>query len=754
MLLLAALTCDAASAAAQETVRHKGRPLVDALQALQAEGLRIVFTSATVTADMRVAIEPRATAARQQLDELLAPHGLRARNGPGGIIEVVRAAKVEAPPRAPAASTSEGTVVDADGTAPPAPAAATHREYVTVTERASYRTDPGASETSLDRSQFDLLYGSLADDPLRLVQALPWATPADEFRSEFTVRGSPFRHVDVVVDGVSTQWLQHTAYDRGATGSLAMLPSLAIEAATLRTGAYPRRHGDRLGPQLDLTIREGSRSDFTLRSALGGTNATLFAEGPFGASGRGSWLVALRQSLLEWPAERPESTRTAFGYFDGLAKLVYDIRSTQQVALSVLGGTSNIDEEDNLAPNELGGGTNRALAVNLSWRSTLGPAVVLRQRGAVVRHHFVNEHQTGRASDRGGNEQIVYRADLTRPMAGGLLEIGAQVGRTAIDDVPRVAEVQAIAGSSWVRSGYAHFAWAATPTLTLSPGVRITTSAHVPDLSLTRWLLGEWAFRSGWTLNASVGVSHQLPDLRRVLGEAGALEPRPERARHFDVAIEQRLTRSIRWQATAFTRREDDILREPDIHPRLVGDLIVPPERRHANALEGSARGVELLLERRSAGGLSGWAAYSYGETRYADAFRREAFWGDFDQRHALTLFGRFRFSRRTSGGAAFRAGSNFPIPGYLAAHAGGLVMGAQRNHLRLPAYARLDLRGDRQFEYFGRRLTLFVEMLNVMNRANAGLAGGSVNPATGEAIGFTDALFRRRASAGVLVEF
>jgi len=769
--LIAALICHATPTAAREAERFKGRSLVEALQLLQAEGLRIVFTSATVTPGMRVTIEPRATAARQQLDELLAPHGLRTRNGPRGILEIVRleatrrtSRPIDSRRETPERPTDNTTVDGATEAPAPGPA---YREYVTVTERAPQGTDPGvAAQVVLDRDEFDRLYGSLADDPIRLVHALPFVAPADEFRSEFTVRGSPFRHVDLVIDGISTHWLTHSTYDRGATGSVAMLPTLAIESATLRAGAYPRRHGDRLGPQLDLTVREGSRHDFGLRGAVGGSSATLLGEGPLGSFGRGSWLAAFRQSYLEWPAERA-ATRTPFGFFDGLAKIVYDARANQQVAMTVLGGTSTVDADDRLGPTELGNGMNRALGVNLSWRSAITPALVVTQRAAMVRHHFVNKHQTGRTSDRGGNEQLLYRADVTRPVDAGLLEFGAQVGRMAVDHVPRPStssgrpesagrapEVDATAGSSWARSAYAHFAWDVTPTLTLSPGTRITSFTHLPRRALTHWLLSEWAFRPGWTLNASIGASAQLPELRHVLGTAGAVDPRPERARHVDVAVEQRLTRSIRWQATVFARREDDILREPDLRPRMVDTRVVESERRHANALEGSARGIELLLERRSATGLSGWAAYSYGRTRYDDVERGERFWGDFDQRHALTLFGRARVSPRTSVGAAFRAGSNFPIPGYLVARDGGLFIGTERNGLRLPPYARLDLRADRQFDYFHRRLTAFVEMLNVLNRSNAGLAGGSVDAMTGEAIGLRDTLLGRRASAGVLIEF
>ena len=151
------------------------------------------------------------------------------------------------------------------------------------------------------------------------------------------MRGSPYRHVDVVVDGVATPWLQHTAYGRGATGSLTMLTNQVLEEVTLRVGAYPHRFSDRLGAELEMTLREGSREQFELRGGIGGTNATIVGEGPLGRSGgraRGSWLVAARQSYLEWPVARAESGRTAFGFSDGLAKVVYDVSRGQQVGFT------------------------------------------------------------------------------------------------------------------------------------------------------------------------------------------------------------------------------------------------------------------------------------------------------------------------------------------------------------------------------------------------------------------------------------
>jgi hypothetical protein len=159
------------------------------------------------------------------------------------------------------------------------------------------------------------------------------------------------------------------------------------------------------------------------------------------------------------------------------------------------------------------------------------------------------------------------------------------------------------------------------------------------------------------------------------------------------------------------------------------------------------------MIERHSKA-LSGWVAYAYGETRYVDTATGETFWADYDQRHTLSLFGFYRIADRTTLGATFRAGSNFPIPGYFETRGDALFVADIRNAVRLPRYARLDLRADRQFQWLGRRVTLYAEVLNVMNRANVSLARGTIDRTTGEAIGFTQAIGGRRGSGGVVIGF
>ena len=78
--------------------------------------------------------------------------------------------------------------------------------------------------------------------------------------------------------------------------------------------------------------------------------------------------------------------------------------------------------------------------------------------------------------------------------------------------------------------------------------------------------------------------------------------------------------------------------------------------------------------------------------------------------------------------------GSNFPAPGYLREVDGRYFLGDlrdSRNELRLPSYARLDLRANRTFTWSSRRLTLFAEVVNVLNRANVRYNPPSINGRT-----------------------
>ncbi len=177
------------------------------------------------------------------------------------------------------------------------------------------------------------------------------------------------------------------------------------------------------------------------------------------------------------------------------------------------------------------------------------------------------------------------------------------------------------------------------------------------------------------------------------------------------------------------------------------------------------SHGVEMFVQRRSPNGLSGWASYAFGRYRQHDVVTGERFDGDFDQRHAVNLYGLYRFTDRTSVALKLRTSSNFPIRGYiqeLPATATRPVPDDQparyglaetRNGARLPVYSRVDLRANRTWTLERSRLTLYVELMNIFGRTNWRTGNGGIRP-DGEIAGLLDPLVPFLPSAGLLWEF
>jgi hypothetical protein len=162
---------------------------------------------------------------------------------------------------------------------------------------------------------------------------------------------------------------------------------------------------------------------------------------------------------------------------------------------------------------------------------------------------------------------------------------------------------------------------------------------------------------------------------------------------------------------------------------------------------------VELSVRRTASSGPTGWVSYAYGTTKHTDRATGERYWGDFDQRHQLNVHASHRLGTRTTASGRLRLGSNMPVLGYFERDGDTLVLAPTRNATRLPGYARLDLRVNRTYNFTRRRLTLFAEVLNVLNRENIGRTDGNVR-GTGQVSGYVETLFPLLPSAGIRIEF
>jgi len=635
----------------------------------------------------------------------------------------------------------------------------------TVTVSGDTRPPPAvgvSSQGELGSAGFQDLRGVAADDPMRAMQALPGVATGDDFQAQFSVRGSAFRHVGIVTDGLATQLLMHQVRGAGDTGSVAMLNSDIVARGTLLSGPHPLRHGDWIGATLEFDLREGSRDRAAVRAAVSGTAASFVVESPLGIAKRGSWLLSIRKSYIDWLVRKIEpSVENTLGFSDLQSKWVYDLTSRQQLQVLLLAGTARFQQLTTTTANGLFEARSRSGALSVGWRYTR-PSLVLTQSVSALATTFRDRGRRGQDLSRGDSRSLLWRGDVIKPLGslwtfeGGARTESERVSQgyhrfATVGNRTVATDEQGMLASNTLASGWGQIARRTTSS-GLVAGVRASNASAGSWTAVSPWLLGERTVR-GVTFRAGVSGASQFPELVFVeMNPPGTIAP--ERARSVDAGVEQRLGKTMRWGVVGFARNESQILRRIG-EDRLVDGVHVPSSTfpAFASSLDGTSRGVDLLVERRAPNGPSGWVGYTFSRTRYHDTQTGERFDGDHDQRHTLNAFVRQRVSYRFTVSAKLRVGSNFPLVGYFAGNARGLTLSDVRNQVRLPTYLRLDLQANRTFTFKTKRLTLFIEVMNVTNRRNLAQADGTISSNL-TASRFADQVIPRLPSVGMLIEF
>lgn len=654
--------------------------------------------------------------------------------------------------------------------------AGAYTEHVDVVG-ANDHSDANAPAGSMTLYGRDLqnLRGAILDDPLRAVQSLPAVSATDDLYAEFSVRGSGFRHINVTVDGIPTKYLMHTVNDVVDGGSVTMINSETLGAVALLPGSYPQKAGRYLGAEVDLLTRDGERDRFRGRAGLSGTSASFVGEGPL-PHARGSWLASIRRSYLDYLIKQIDpNAGLAFGFVDAQAKVKYDLTNHHALEVMTLFGRAAFDGDDYEDLNDTASARSRSWLSALGWRYMSDSRLALTNRVYTTGVNFDNDNPFGEPIDAARFNQSGWRIDGTFAAAARtIVEFGGDAQTMAGRHRRRVALPM---GTSLVTAGdydtdattvsaYAQtvFTW---PHVAVTPGARVDRWSLTDTTTASPWLNVSVKPWERTTIKLGSGTYRQFPEFDQVYGlNGGGIGLKPEKALHLDIGLDQRLSGPVSLLVTGFARRESDVLWIPGSETRMVNNRIVGASfaAKWANALRGDARGGEIVVRRDSPTGWSGWAGYAYARMHYDRPAGSESFWANADQRHTLALYAHYPLTSRTSFSTRYRYGSNFPITGYLAMAATSPMnpdtngptfyqLTSVRNTARLPAYSRLDVRGEHSFLWGSRRLVLFVEVANVQDRKNLRNTPYSIDR-NGRAFGVTEPTMPIIPSAGFVVEF
>ena len=615
----------------------------------------------------------------------------------------------------------------------------------------------------------------LADDPLRAVQGLPGVSSNNDFDARFSVRGADFSRIGLYLDGVLLHAPFHTLEGQQTSGSATAFNGDMVEELELHEGAFPVRYEDRTAGVLDVHTREGNRDGNSFSAAASASNASGTAEGPLGgqpvAGGkrRGSWMVAVRKSYLQYIFQRTfPNTSYIFGFEDVQGRLSYDLTPKNHLTLYVLESYSALNRRatSNLGVNSLVTAGYHYTLGNLGWRYSPSEKLLIVNHAAWMREKFDNYNPTrlplgaGYYGEWTWNTSATWMWNRQTPLDAGwsvrrLRSDGFANQYQTNSPLPRLLDHSD--GTALREGGYVQQSWMPwAGRLHFTAGVR-TDHHSIDDVAaVSPAASASLALAEGTRMQVGFGQYVQYPEIALLTSPLGSRGLLPIRSNHLLAAVEQRLGPRTRIRAEYYNRADRDLPFQPLYDPRLLHGRLVAPAAapRYLNSLRGYARGCEVFLQRSSANRATGWISYAFGRTGMRDGVTNSRFPSDYDQRHTLNVYGGYRLKPTVNLSMKVSYGSGFPIPGYLRQAGARYYLSDVRNQSRLNPYARADVRVNKSWTKAKWKVTLFGEVINLTNRTNQLYDSfNGYNATTFQAYLTMDTMFPILPSAGIAFE-
>jgi hypothetical protein len=613
---------------------------------------------------------------------------------------------------------------------------------------------PATTEMNLTASEIRETSTVFADDPFRAVQTLPGVSAAgnNEFFAEFSVMGAPFSSVSIYVDDVLVANPFHEIGNFAEGASLGVLTSEVVEEMKLMPVAYPEKFGDAAGAALDVHTREGSRGGPLFRLSASIAASEFLGEGGLGSARKGSWLVSARKSYINYLIKNRVQGAADVGFYDGDLKLNYDLTPRQNVNFFATGGHTDMHDPTASNINSFASGRSDFALLRAGWRWAVSPHLLVDARGAFFREPDALRNTANQILETTDYREWVGGTGLTWNWASdNVLQAGWTTRRirqsssqVSYNPDGSVSGKFQLNGAAFRHSGYAQQSaslWKGR--VHVLGGVRwdglqqLDTHPFSPQASVAIHATASTEFQ------LAAGRYQQFPALEEWANLCGALADMPEKSDHYTAAVEQRFGENTRLRLQAFDRQ--DAFSMAEIPGQTVPVVFGPCHRSaepipNTTFLRNYSRGVQLVLQRRSANRLSGWLGYTLARAQQREypytnpfypcppvCFPGTAWFPSLeDQRHSLNVFAMYRLTPSLNLSGKFLYGSGFPVSTGEFVQVGTTLEPVGTGTLRFP-YQRLDVRADKDWAFKRWKLTLYGEVLNLTNHYNSRFVYSSI---------------------------
>lgn len=591
-------------------------------------------------------------------------------------------------------------------------------------------------------------------DPLRAIEALPGVVFSSGRRSEPAVRGSSPQDNKYLIDFLPVENIFH--FDGSS-----LLNDNVVEDFSLEAAAFDAQYTNATGAVIDTTSRAPYSDQAQAVIDLSLLKASLLLETPI--TENQSAYLSVRQSLIQFYIENfldDEDFKftTVPEYYDYQGKYHIRLNATDSLTLQAIGARDKAgilfeDDSDEVKKDP-------ALAGGLSFSSdfhTQG-ATWERYLDSGGLHLSSLSHKVsdisflvGQAGDlkATSNEYSLFSKmslplSISHNLRFGLEYVENHISFDGDLDTPPCTELQpdcrledsqerVISSDKLVIYSTDLFVaddWDITDRLTLTPGMLFSHDDYSDQFFAQPKLKSRWQFVDNWWFNAAFGQYHKFTDNFGQVAEGfGNPDLKQSTADHYLLGIENQLSDTLVWKIDTYYKTFDDlsVARLSKNHDLYVG--LTPEEYaaipRYDNNADGDAYGLEVFVNKSFSEGWYGWVSLAYAETRRKNTLTGESFKYNYDQPWIVNLVSSHELNENWTLGVKWRYQSGQLITPVESAIQDPVnpelyhpVYG-ELNSERLPAYHKMDIRLDRDFHYSSWNMDLYIEVLNVYNRAN-----------------------------------
>ena len=275
--------------------------------------------------------------------------------------------------------------------------------------------------------------------------------------------------------------------------------------------------------------------------------------------------------------------------------------------------------------------------------------------------------------------------------------------------------------------------WLATPDLEVTLGLGNSYNDFNEEQLLQPRISSRYTLNDNWTLTAAVGRHSQfIREFRFIAKELGNPDLKQPIANHYVVGFEHQIDDSLSTKLEVYYKDIDNL-----VAANTKGTT--PPYLNNAN---GTAYGLELLINKNLTDKWYGWFSVAYSKTKRENEDTKQEIDYELDRPWIVNLVASYQKNEKTSYGFKWRYQSGSlvtPINGATPYYDCGTnpdgstkydtsgpscgsdpyiydPIEGKPNSQRLSAYHRLDFRIDHDLSG---RSTLYFEIINLYNRAN-----------------------------------